>query len=45
VIVVCQKGTRAFGAAKVLERAGFTDVVVLEGGVAAWQAAGLPMKK
>jgi len=45
VIVVCQKGTRAFSAAKVLEKAGFTDVVVLEGGVAAWQAASLPMKK
>ena len=44
-IVVCQKGTRAFSAAKVLEKAGFTDVVVLDGGVAAWQAAGLPMKK
>lgn len=45
VIVVCQKGTRAFGAAKILEKAGFTDVVVLDGGVAAWQAASLPIKK
>ena len=44
-IVVCQKGSRGFSAAKVLEKAGFTDVVVLDGGVAAWQAAGLPMKK
>ena len=45
MIVVCQKGTRGFSAAKVLEKAGFNDVVVLDGGVAAWQAAGLPMKK
>jgi rhodanese-related sulfurtransferase len=44
-IVVCQKGARSFGAAKILEKAGFTDVVVLEGGVAAWQTLGLPITK
>jgi rhodanese-related sulfurtransferase len=45
IVVVCQKGNRAFGAAKVLERAGFDQVVVLEGGQAAWQTAGMPLAK
>ncbi len=44
-VVVCQKGTRAFGAAKILEQAGFTDVVVLDGGIDAWQTQGLPTTK
>ncbi|AVR98890.1 rhodanese-like domain-containing protein [Pseudoduganella armeniaca] len=44
-VVVCQKGTRAYGAAKVLEQAGFTDVVVLDGGIDAWQTQGLPTTK
>jgi rhodanese-related sulfurtransferase len=45
IVVVCQKGGRAFGAAKILEGAGFDNVVVLEGGQAAWQTAGLPVAK
>ena len=45
IVVVCQTGGRAFGAAKVLEKAGFENVVVLEGGQAAWQTAGLPIAK
>jgi rhodanese-related sulfurtransferase len=45
VIVVCQKGVRSSMAAKVLAGAGFEDVVSLDGGVAAWQAAGLPLAK
>ncbi|TWI63084.1 rhodanese-related sulfurtransferase [Pseudoduganella lurida] len=44
-IVVCQKGARAFGAAKKLEAAGFADVVVLEGGIEAWKTQGLPITK
>jgi rhodanese-related sulfurtransferase len=44
-VVVCQTGARAFGAAKILEGAGFTDVVVLDGGIAAWQTQGLPTTK
>jgi rhodanese-related sulfurtransferase len=44
-VVVCQKGTRAFGAAKILEKAGFADVVVLDGGVDAWKTQGLPITK
>nr|WP_187358821.1 rhodanese-like domain-containing protein [Pseudoduganella aquatica] len=45
VVVVCQKGARAFGAAKLLAGAGFENVVVLEGGQSAWQTAGLPLAK
>lgn len=44
-VIVCQTGARAFGAAKILEGAGFTDVVVLDGGIAAWQTQGLPTTK
>ena len=45
LVVVCQKGGRAFGAAKLLGGAGFENVVVLDGGQAAWQTAGLPLTK
>jgi rhodanese-related sulfurtransferase len=45
VIVVCQSGARADKAAKLLAAAGFTDVVSLDGGQAAWVAAGLPITK
>ena len=44
-VVVCQKGTRAYGAAKILEKAGFADVVVLDGGIEAWKTQGLPITK
>jgi len=44
-IVVCQKGARAYGAAKILEKAGFADVVVLDGGIEAWKTQGLPITK
>ena len=45
IVVVCQTGPRADKAAKMLEAAGFTDVVSLDGGQTAWQAAGLPIAK
>lgn len=45
IIIVCQQGNRAHGAAKVLEKAGYESVVVLDGGQAAWQTAGLPIVK
>jgi rhodanese-related sulfurtransferase len=34
-----------FGRRRKLGKAGFADVVNLEGGVAAWQKAGLPLAK
>ena len=45
VVVVCQSGARASSAAAKLSKAGFIDVVNLEGGIAAWQKAGLPLAK
>jgi rhodanese-related sulfurtransferase len=45
VIVVCQSGARADKAARQLKAAGFDDVYCLDGGVAAWTAAGLPLIK
>jgi rhodanese-related sulfurtransferase len=45
VIVVCQSGARADKAMALFTKAGFTDVVGLEGGMAAWQAANLPTVK
>ena len=45
IVVVCQKGTRSASACKQLAKAGFEDVVSLDGGLAAWQSAGLPLAK
>ncbi len=45
VVLVCQSGARASAAAGKLAKAGFTDVVNLDGGVAAWKTAGLPLAK
>jgi len=45
VVVVCQSGARAASAAGKLLKAGFTEVVSLDGGVAAWKTAGLPLSK
>jgi rhodanese-related sulfurtransferase len=45
VVVVCQTGAQAAKAVKQLAAAGFEDVLSLDGGLAAWQAAGLPVTK
>ena len=45
VVLVCQNGARADKAVRQLAAAGFDDVVSLDGGLAAWQAAGLPVAK
>ena len=45
VVVVCQTGARSDKAARQLAAAGFDDVVSLDGGLAAWKAAGLPLAK
>ena len=45
VIVVCQTGARSDKAARLLKSAGFEDIYGLEGGIAAWTAAGLPVTK
>jgi rhodanese-related sulfurtransferase len=43
VIVVCHSGTRAALAGHTLQSLGYRDVALLEGGMAAWQEAGLPV--
>jgi rhodanese-related sulfurtransferase len=45
VIIMDADGKQAAKAAKTLRAAGAPRVVVLEGGFAAWTAAGLPVKK
>jgi len=45
VVVYCRSGSRSAMAASQLASAGFTNVTNLEGGLQAWQSAGLPIKK
>ncbi|MEC4722611.1 rhodanese-like domain-containing protein [Noviherbaspirillum sp. CPCC 100848] len=45
VIAVCQSGVQSAKAAAQLKKAGFAEAVSLDGGVAAWQAQGLPIAK
>jgi rhodanese-related sulfurtransferase len=45
LILVCQTGARSAGACKQLEKLGFARVSNLEGGIAGWRSAGLPLKK
>lgn len=41
--VICRTGTRAKQACRKFHAAGYTDVVNVEGGTDAWEAAGLPV--
>lgn len=45
VITVCQSGVRSANAVSVLNKAGFTQVFSLDGGVAEWKAQSLPTVK
>lgn len=45
VILVCSRGVESQEASKLLRAQGFTHVMVLAGGIAAWQAAHLPLVK
>lgn len=45
VVVVCRNGQASSAAAKRLKKAGFEQVYLLDGGVAAWQQADLPLVK
>lgn len=44
-VVICRSGNRARQAAEKLVAAGMEDVRVLAGGVQAWEAAGLPLRR
>lgn len=45
VVVVCRSGQASGDAAKKLKKAGFEHVYWLDGGIAAWQQADLPLVK
>jgi rhodanese-related sulfurtransferase len=45
VIIVCQSGMQSAKAAAQLKKAGFTEAVSMDGGIAAWQTQGLPIAK
>ena len=44
IIAQCRSGKRSLQAAETLKSAGFTKVYNLEGGLNAWQKAGLPIQ-
>jgi rhodanese-related sulfurtransferase len=43
VAVICRSGRRSAQAAKLLDQAGFSAVSNIEGGMLAWEKAGLPV--
>jgi rhodanese-related sulfurtransferase len=45
VILVCNAGVQSGRAGSMLKKAGFSEVFCLSGGIAAWQAQGLPITK
>jgi rhodanese-related sulfurtransferase len=45
VITICQAGVRSATATGKLQKAGFTEVYSLDGGLDAWRAQGLPVVK
>jgi rhodanese-related sulfurtransferase len=45
VVLVCAAGMQAPAIAEKLAKAGFKRVGVLDGGIGAWQAAGLPLAR
>lgn len=45
VIVSCRTGSRAGASVEVLRKGGFGEVLVLRGGITAWQQAGMPLEK
>lgn len=45
VVLVCKAGQTSGDAARRLRKAGFEKVFVLDGGIGAWQQAGLPLAR
>ncbi|WP_133650012.1 rhodanese-like domain-containing protein [Paraburkholderia flava] len=45
VLLVCQTGQQSNKAVRVVQDAGYAEVYVLQGGVNAWQQAGMPVVK
>ncbi|HAB18437.1 MAG TPA: rhodanese-like domain-containing protein [Verrucomicrobiota bacterium] len=45
VYLICRTDTRSTKAAEKMVREGFREVVIVEGGTLAWEAAGLPLRR
>lgn len=45
VVCVCRSGARSSSACRVLQQAGYTQVLNLNGGMMGWQAARLPVTR
>jgi rhodanese-related sulfurtransferase len=45
VLLICQSGTRASKAAEILHTTSLSSIALLDGGIAAWEAAGKPYKR
>lgn len=45
IIIVCERGRTSVGIAQTLKSKGFEEVYCLQGGLAAWVEAGLPLAK
>jgi len=45
IIVACRTGSRAPTIAGALRKRGFAEAVALQGGIAAWQQASMPLQK
>lgn len=45
VVVMCNSGQKSVPAAATLRKLGYTQAFSLQGGFAAWQEAGMPVKK
>lgn len=43
VVLICRSGQRSAAATKILQKAGFTAATNVEGGMIAWEKAGLPV--
>jgi rhodanese-related sulfurtransferase len=45
IVAICRSGNRSGVALQLLQRAGFTDVRNLAGGIIAWSRNGLPLER
>jgi rhodanese-related sulfurtransferase len=45
VLIVCEHGIRSMAACQALVDAGWANIVNIEGGMAAWIEAGLPVER
>lgn len=45
IYVLCRSGRRSMAAAKLLEAAGYENPVNVDGGMLAWEEAGLPVRR